>query len=211
MNYLTLTLLGMLLVLQSCFAIPTADAESAAAHHEFNTDHKLYKSVIKTLIEIAIPLSGRYSDVLEKVVEDLKAHEEAPKYAHQIEHLENLIKGIKHIKADSDEEILQNILDLKDEMSGAQEPSNESSNPHLVHDLFEKDGGKELVEEIHKDFVEFFDGFDDAVEKYAEDMSEKEKRDHNDFLKWFKEFKEADCFGKRLDKFFEFFMFFHYR
>ncbi|KAI9585171.1 uncharacterized protein LOC119633825 [Glossina fuscipes] len=201
MSYVTLTFLGMLLVLQSCFA----------SHHEYNTDNKLYKETAKALVEIAIPLSERYCEVLEKVVEDLKAHEEAPKYEHQIEHLEKLIEGFKHIKADTDEEILQNIIALKDDGAGAQEPSNESSNPHLVRDLFEKDGGKELAEEIRKDFVEFFDGFDDAFEKYAKEMSEEEKAEHEDFLKCFKEFKESDNFEKKLEKFFDFFKFFHHK
>uniref|UniRef100_D3TN75 Hypothetical conserved protein n=1 Tax=Glossina morsitans morsitans TaxID=37546 RepID=D3TN75_GLOMM len=201
MSYVTLTFFGMLLVLQSCFA----------SHHEYNTDNKFYKATTKALVKVAIPLSERYSEVLEKVVEDLKAHEEAPKYEHQIEHLEKLIKGFKHIKADSDEEILQNIIGLKNDGAGAQEPSNESSNPHLVRDLFEKDGGKELAEEIRKDFVEFFDGFDDAFEEYAKELSEEEKAEHEDFLKWFKEFKEADAFEKKLDKFFEFFKFFHHK
>uniref|UniRef100_A0A1A9VYZ6 Uncharacterized protein n=1 Tax=Glossina austeni TaxID=7395 RepID=A0A1A9VYZ6_GLOAU len=49
--------------------------------------------------------------------------------------------------------------------------------------------------------VEFFDGFDDAFEAYAKDLSEEEKADHEDFLKWFKEFKEADGFVNQFEKF----------
>uniref|UniRef100_A0A240SX14 Uncharacterized protein n=1 Tax=Glossina morsitans morsitans TaxID=37546 RepID=A0A240SX14_GLOMM len=211
MNYLTLTFLGMLLLLQTCFAIPRPDAESPASHYEFNTDDKLYKNTIKTLVEIAIPLSARGIVLLQRVLEDLKAHEEAPKFAHQIEHLKNLIKSIKHIKADSDEKILRNIVGLKNDLAGAQKPSKESSNPHLVRDLVKKDGGKELAGDLRKHLVQFFDGFVDAIEEYAKGMSEEQKDHHKDFLKWFKEFKNAHSYGKRLDTFSEFFKFFHHK
>ncbi|KAL9925383.1 uncharacterized protein ACN2A1_012747 [Glossina fuscipes fuscipes] len=209
MSYVTLTFVGVLLVLQLCFAIPKPDADSSASHHEFNTDNKLYKATLEAFVKIAIPLGEQYGDVLEKVLEDLKAHEEAANYETQIEHLEELVKGAKHLKGDSDDETLHNILKLESDVAGAQEKSKKSSKPHLVHDLFEKDGGKDFLEVFRKDFVEFFDGFDDAFEEYAKDLSEEEKADHEDFLKWFKEFKEADGFDKQFEKFVGFFKFFN--
>uniref|UniRef100_A0A1A9VYZ3 Uncharacterized protein n=1 Tax=Glossina austeni TaxID=7395 RepID=A0A1A9VYZ3_GLOAU len=66
MSYVTLTFLGMLLV-QLCFTIPRTDAESPASRYEFNTNNKLYKTTIKTLVKIAIPLIERCSVLLEKV------------------------------------------------------------------------------------------------------------------------------------------------
>ncbi|KAL9927167.1 uncharacterized protein ACN427_008412 [Glossina fuscipes fuscipes] len=210
MSYVTLTFVGVLVVLQLCFAIPKPDADSSASHHEFNTDNKLYKATLEAFVKIAIPLGEQYGDVLEKVLEDLKAHEEAANYETQIEHLEELVKGAKHLKGDSDDETLRNILKLESDVAGAQEKSKKSSKPHLVHDLFEKDGGKDFLEVFRKDFVEFFDGFDDAFEEYVKDLSEEEKADHEVFLKWFKEFKEADGFDKQFEEFVGFFKFFNF-
>ncbi|KAL9927168.1 uncharacterized protein LOC119633924 [Glossina fuscipes] len=209
MIYVTLTFLAQLLVLQPCFAIPKPDAESPASHHEFNTDNKLYKATLEAFVKTAIPLGEQYGNVLEKVLEDLKAHEEAANYETQIEHLEELVKGAKHLKGDSDDETLRNILKLESDVAGAQEASKKSPNPHLVHDLFEKDGGKEHIEKFHKSVVEFFADFDDSFEEYAKDLSEGEKADHEDFLKWFKEFKEADGFANQFEKFLRFFTFFN--
>uniref|UniRef100_A0A1B0GGH2 Uncharacterized protein n=1 Tax=Glossina morsitans morsitans TaxID=37546 RepID=A0A1B0GGH2_GLOMM len=209
MSYITLSFLGMLLVLQLCFAIPKPDADSPASHHEFNTDNKLYKATLEQFVKVAIPLGEQYGDVLEKVLEDLKAHEEAANYETQIEHLQELIKGAKHLKGDSDDETLRNILKLESDLAGAQAASKKASDPHLVHDLFEKDGGKEYLEKFRKSMGEFFDGFDDAFEEYAKDLSEEEKADHEDFLKWFKEFKEADDFPYQFEKFVGFFKFFN--
>uniref|UniRef100_A0A1B0AD84 Uncharacterized protein n=1 Tax=Glossina pallidipes TaxID=7398 RepID=A0A1B0AD84_GLOPL len=69
----------------------------------------------------------------------------------------------------------------------------------------------ELAEELRRHFVEFFDGFDATVKEYAKDMSEEQKADHEDFLKWFTEFKKIDGFGRQLDKFSEFFKFFRHK
>uniref|UniRef100_A0A240SX19 Secreted protein n=1 Tax=Glossina morsitans morsitans TaxID=37546 RepID=A0A240SX19_GLOMM len=122
MSYVTLTFIGIFLMLQSCFAIPRPDVESSASHHDFNTDNTLYKPTLRGLVK----LGEQCGDVLEKVVDDLKAHEEAPKYEHQIEHLRKLIEGFKHLKVHCDEETLHNILKLKDDISGAQEPNKDS-------------------------------------------------------------------------------------
>uniref|UniRef100_A0A1B0AD86 Uncharacterized protein n=1 Tax=Glossina pallidipes TaxID=7398 RepID=A0A1B0AD86_GLOPL len=209
MSSVTLSFVGMLLVLPLCFAIPKPDADSPASHHEFNTDNKLYKATLEQFVKVAIPLGEQYGHLLEKVLEDLKAHEEAANYETQIEHLEKLVKACKHLKGDSDDETLHNILKLESDVAGAQEESKKSPNHHLVRDLFDKDGAKTFLDEFHKDFTEFFDGFDDAFEEYAKDLSEEEKADHEDFLKWFKEFKEADGFDKKFEKFIGFFKFFH--
>uniref|UniRef100_A0A1A9VYZ5 Uncharacterized protein n=1 Tax=Glossina austeni TaxID=7395 RepID=A0A1A9VYZ5_GLOAU len=209
MGYVTLSFVGMLLVLQLCFAIPKPDADSPASRHEFNTDNKLYKATLEQFVKVAIPLGEQYGHLLEKVLEDLKAHEEAANYETQIKHLEELVKASKHLKGDSDDETLHNILKLESDVVGAHEESKKSSKHHLVHDLFDKAGAKKFLEEFHKDFTEFFDGFDDAFEEYAKDLSDEEKADHEDFLKWFKEFKEADDFDNRFEKFVGFFKFFN--
>uniref|UniRef100_A0A1A9W3X0 Uncharacterized protein n=1 Tax=Glossina brevipalpis TaxID=37001 RepID=A0A1A9W3X0_9MUSC len=201
MSYLTLTFLGMLLVAQSCFAIPRPDAESAASHHEFNKDNKLYKATLAAFVKFAVPLGEHYGDILEKVAEDLKNHEEAAKYEVQIKHLEDLAKGSEHLKADCDEKTLLNIVKLKSDLIGANKPSDDAVKPNFIRELFDKDGGKEFVEEFRKNLIEFFDGFDDAFEEYSKDLSEEEKAEHSDFLKWFKAYKEADGAEARFEKF----------
>uniref|UniRef100_A0A1A9W3X1 Uncharacterized protein n=1 Tax=Glossina brevipalpis TaxID=37001 RepID=A0A1A9W3X1_9MUSC len=192
----------------SCFAIPSPDAESPASHHEFNKDNKLYKATLKAFAEFVAPLGERYAELLEKIEEDLKANEEAAKFEKYLKHLDNLIDGVKHLKADDSEETLHKIVELTHDLVALNHPNDDAKNRKLVAELFDKDSGKKFVEEFRKNMVEFFDGFDDACEEYVKDLSEEEKAEHKDFLKWFKELKETEDHDKKFVEFLDFFKFF---
>lgn len=156
-----------------------------------------------------MPLREQYVTLLEEVVEDLKANEEASKYEQQIEHMEQLIKDFQDVKADTDEETLRNILKLKDGVIDAGEPSKDWSNVTVISELFKQDGGKELAEELRNDFAEFIVGFNHGFKEYVEELSEEQKADHEEFLKWVKELQETDGFDNQAKKFIEFFKFFN--
>uniref|UniRef100_A0A1A9VYZ7 Uncharacterized protein n=1 Tax=Glossina austeni TaxID=7395 RepID=A0A1A9VYZ7_GLOAU len=187
---LKLIFLGMLLLFQSCFSIDKPAAE-------FNRDNKLYKATVEALINFAKPLREQYVVLLEEVVEDLKANKEKSKYEDQIKHMEKSIKDFQDIKGDTDEETLQKIIKLKRGVINAEEPSKEGSNVTVISEVFQQDGGKELAEDLRSDFADFIVGFNRAFKAYVEELSEKEKANHEDLIKWVKELQETDGFDNQ--------------
>uniref|UniRef100_A0A1B0FPH6 Uncharacterized protein n=1 Tax=Glossina morsitans morsitans TaxID=37546 RepID=A0A1B0FPH6_GLOMM len=186
MSYRTLTFFGILLVIQSHFVTPKP---SPVDDNKFDTNNKLYKGTLAAFINFATQWGQRYSQVLEKVIEDLKAEGKDHENVDEIEQLQEIAELSKHLKGDSDEETLHNIMDFDEEETDTDEILEQYADMDHVLALVYKDG-KDVVKKFYRNLVKFVHSFSKALEEYTKDMSEEEKAEHQHFFEWFKNFEE---------------------
>uniref|UniRef100_A0A1A9V4U7 Cathepsin propeptide inhibitor domain-containing protein n=1 Tax=Glossina austeni TaxID=7395 RepID=A0A1A9V4U7_GLOAU len=208
MSYRTLTFFGILLVVQSHFVTPKPSTDD---DRKFDTNNKLYKGTLAAFNNFATQWGQRYSKVLEKVIEDLKDEGKGHENVDEIEQLQEIVELSKHLKADSDDETLHNIIDLDEEETDTDEIIQQYGDMDHVLTLVYKDG-KDTVKGFYRNLVKFVHGFNKALEDYTKDMSEEEKAEHKHFFEWFKKFeelKEKNNVIEQSHMFIDFFKFFN--
>uniref|UniRef100_A0A1A9ZFF3 Uncharacterized protein n=1 Tax=Glossina pallidipes TaxID=7398 RepID=A0A1A9ZFF3_GLOPL len=186
MSYRTLAFFGILLVVQSHFVTPE---RSPVDDHKFDTNNKLYKGTLAAFVKFATQWGQRYGQVIEKVIEDLKAEGKGHENVDEIEQLQEIVELSKHLKGDSDDETLHNIMDFDEEEINTDEILEQYADMDHILALVYKDG-KDVVKEFYRNLVKFVHGFSKALEKYTKDMSEEERAEHKQFFEWFNKFEE---------------------
>uniref|UniRef100_A0A1A9W3W5 Uncharacterized protein n=1 Tax=Glossina brevipalpis TaxID=37001 RepID=A0A1A9W3W5_9MUSC len=195
-----LAFFGVLLLTQSCFSSPTSNSKLLINDHEFNEENQFYRVTLKNFIERLMPFCERYIDLLEKTVEDLKINKKAIEYEHVKKQLDLVSKHSEHIKSSNYSEAFKGFLNFERSISG---------HGKNVDDVFLKHDGEDLVEEFCQSLLKYFNDFLNSFIAYANGLKEEEKAANNNFLEWFKSFRDEEDCGDKFEKFKKFFKFFN--
>uniref|UniRef100_A0A1A9X5S9 Uncharacterized protein n=1 Tax=Glossina brevipalpis TaxID=37001 RepID=A0A1A9X5S9_9MUSC len=191
------------LIAQTILATPVLDKE-------LNENNEFYKNTLKEYLERSYNFAERFADMCEKVLTDLKQHDEASEFQSQKAELEDVLHYVAAMKENENEKTLKNMLKLHEILLSAGKEFKEThqAKKTVIHQLFEKYNGIAIVHDFRKDFVEYLKDFESHFLEYEQSLTDKQLENQEKLIQWFKEFKEEQSFAKKFTTFVTFFKFF---
>ncbi|XP_037883637.1 uncharacterized protein LOC119633897 [Glossina fuscipes] len=177
---------------------------------ELNENNQFYKSTLKEYLDHSYTFAERFAGMCEKVLADLKQHDEGSAFQSQKAELDDVLRYVAAMKRNENEKTLANMLKLHEILLSAAKEFKEThqAKQTLIHQLFEKYGAKAIVHDFRKGFAEYLRNFETNFVEYEQSLSDEQLESQAKLIQWFKEFKEEQSFAKKFTSFVTFFKFF---
>uniref|UniRef100_A0A1B0AQH9 Uncharacterized protein n=1 Tax=Glossina palpalis gambiensis TaxID=67801 RepID=A0A1B0AQH9_9MUSC len=210
-NYIFIYL-GVILLVFQCYLtspLPDSDDTPSAEDKKLNEHNKLYKEMLKKFTDFTIEISEDFLEFTTKITEEIKQNNELPDVEHPNRRQLEFTKALEHIKSSESDHTLLNMYKLTEDIL---EATKTLDDPKFLTEetkkLIEKYKVREFMNKIRERYMKFYESLSEAVDVYADELSETQKHEQQKLLDWNKDLSETKDFQSKTDKFSDFFDFF---